>query len=908
MGENMRILSCLAGLIVLALLGLAAPVLSADTDTETKAETEARQAGYVTDYLRIIARPGEGRAAMTVLTKRSVLNALDPKAPGGVDADRLAAVSYDPMGLGVFNAGELYFYLGNPIWLKKSMGDAGDWYEGELLAARLVWLSGDVKLAEQKILELVRQRTEWGWEDKHFASALADAWLLADRAGRKDEAQGYLDRALAAKDGSSDLMEQNFASLGDTSKASISDIGTVEEFRSFAVKQSEYVFGATRQKVIEQANFEAKLANPETASKFIDAAIDRITKGLLSGGADDPSEQDRVDVRHVLRRLPMWRRLGYMIRDLVAPDTLAVYQRDAAGTITFDTAALATVSYSNEPVPGFIGRRLAYQLPILSVIGTQNERFAARILLARLAWSQGRTKRALDLITGILADAATAGIADVRLGSVLTDAWALAQGLGDDRAAAFLERAKTCVVAANCRGDLAQTKFDTYRSVDLRAGVDSFNLGHMAQIGEAYSQLYGVNKADLLAALHGSAAVDAEDIRPIDAAREAQLALAYMAKSFTQTQNAQSMASDAADNLGILMRAGLYFPAAQWAQKFETTLGRENLDEKFLWVWARILFHLNDPKAEEIYQLAADIFVLHGTSRGNYPTLLLDLMDTPYLYIIDQVVTARPDAIYALARLRYRQGRAAQSAAILHQSRLDHVKSIAVDVLGPVFSAVLDRHRAMGGVDGIAKAQANLDGLAEGRVPNPEHPALMQYYFVAGKAVQEAFYLEAAGQKQAAADLRAHIPAVEWVKPPKQPFVSGKGVRVGIFETESYSNISDIVDFRDYGNYEGAAYIMRYYASNVAYAESVGSYTDAQTLWQMAFTFARGTQQDIAFDLMSRAAKIASNLSFENATGPDGGSLQLLERDRWRYLLFIDIAWAAVTGKTPEEMLVVSRY
>ena len=88
-------------------------------------------------------------------------------------------------------------------------------------------------------------------------------------------------------------------------------------------------------------------------------------------------------------------------------------------------------------------------------------------------------------------------------------------------------------------------------------------------------------------------------------------------------------------------------------------------------------------------------------------------------------------------------------------------------------------------------------------------------------------------------------------------------------------------------------------------AQDNRAYVDAQTLWQMAFTFARAGDSEIAFDLMNRAARIAANLSYE---GAGEGTLQLLERDRWRYLLFIDIAWSAATGQTPEEMTVVSRY
>jgi len=58
---------------------------------------------------------------------------------------------------------------------------------------------------------------------------------------------------------------------------------------------------------------------------------------------------------------------------------------------------------------------------------------------------------------------------------------------------------------------------------------------------------------------------------------------------------------------------------------------------------------------------------------------------------------------------------------------------------------------------------------------------------------------------------------------------------------------------------------------------------------------------------MKEAASIAARLSFADANDTDGGSLQLLRRDKFRYLLFVDIAWAAASGLPPDSMTGSSR-
>ena len=125
----------------------------------------------------------------------------------------------------------------------------------------------------------------------------------------------------------------------------------------------------------------------------------------------------------------------------------------------------------------------------------------------------------------------------------------------------------------------------------------------------------------------------------------------------------------------------------------------------------------------------------------------------------------------------------------------------------------------------------------------------------------------------------------------------------------SSSRMSDekIFSLRDYGNYEGAAYLVSQIFDKIPERIASGTYRDAQRLWQYAFTLARVGEQSTAFEIMDAAARIAAELSFSDASGSGGGTLQLLARDKERYLLFIDIAWNALRGQTPQDMIVLSR-
>ncbi len=117
-----------------------------------------------------------------------------------------------------------------------------------------------------------------------------------------------------------------------------------------------------------------------------------------------------------------------------------------------------------------------------------------------------------------------------------------------------------------------------------------------------------------------------------------------------------------------------------------------------------------------------------------------------------------------------------------------------------------------------------------------------------------------------------------------------------------------MIELRDHGAFEAAACLAQGLAENAIAWAARGEYRDAQTLWQLAYTHARVGDTERAFALMQQAAGIAARRSFAAIESTSGGSLQLLKRDRWRYLLFLDIAWAARTGERPQSLSITSRY
>ena len=162
-------------------------------------------------------------------------------------------------------------------------------------------------------------------------------------------------------------------------------------------------------------------------------------------------------------------------------------------------------------------------------------------------------------------------------------------------------------------------------------------------------------------------------------------------------------------------------------------------------------------------------------------------------------------------------------------------------------------------------------------------------------ALQRAVYLDKAGRAIEATALRVQAPLIASGEPP------ARSIAGDLFRR---------INPRDVGAAEGAAQAVRAFIDRTGITEQMlhrGSYRDAQHLWQVAYTLVRGGEYEGSFRLMKEAASIAARLSFADANDTDGGSLQLLRRDKFRYLLFVDIAWAATSGLPPDSMTGSSR-
>jgi hypothetical protein len=296
--------------------------------------------------------------------------------------------------------------------------------------------------------------------------------------------------------------------------------------------------------------------------------------------------------------------------------------------------------------------------------------------------------------------------------------------------------------------------------------------------------------------------------------------------------------------------------------------------------------------------------------------LALDLLDTDYLDILDRLLSGEDGDAAVKARLRYRQGRPAEAADLLAARRRYLEIHGTNDHMAAFFAAQAETHLTNRQLDAYVTAnQLARDAESGVAVPANHHHVYAYYFDLKALSFQEAVYRQAARDLVQARRLKAlggDPPSfsARWAALGKGPEADA----IAAFDTRyfkrnsSYDLIRGVIEMRDTGNYEAAAQYIKNIRWVAVAAEANGEYIDAQTLWQMAFTFARVGEADIAFDLMDRAARIAARLSFDGAGGAGGGTLQLLERDRGRYLSFVDIAWAALSGQAPQDMLVVSRY
>lgn len=538
---------------------------------------------------------------------------------------------------------------------------------------------------------------------------------------------------------------------------------------------------------------------------------------------------------------------------------------------------------------GLFGGDLITALPLvadlLAATGEPSDLVVAELLRGRALFASdevthNETERYL---TSAVSRLEGLGVRDAAMVSVLADLWAaqtLAGGSAEGDPADTWQRIKACA-EQRCPSDVA---FGFFIWAQDLIGSQQYQRSILARQRQAASDFFKrVLSAPKRAVAELYYPVPAAQY-PMDYAQDALVYIRLIGGIPDISASDLSYAAGAA--METLVYAGKYADADRIGRDIEARVApdgdRTAVSGRF-WRWrARAAFWLDDRATQErVYDI-----LLARLQAGNFDgideELIFDLADTDLLDRMDRVIAMGYAGDYLTARTRFRQGRTQEAADIINKVRLRAEATKANDA-------------------------GNTD-QQELYAQNPDLVAL---------AWQEAAYAEAAGDLSTAERLRklggpASF-AKQWVPLGSDPardaadlerFREADG---GPF-SDSYDLIRDIIEFRDQGNYDGAARMLmdrRYVAVG---AVDRGQYVDAQALWQMSLTFLRAGETGLAFKLMDKAARIAARLSVQGAGGAGGGTLQLLERDRWRYLLFVDIAWAAATGATPDKLLVVSRY
>ena len=319
----------------------------------------------------------------------------------------------------------------------------------------------------------------------------------------------------------------------------------------------------------------------------------------------------------------------------------------------------------------------------------------------------------------------------------------------------------------------------------------------------------------------------------------------------------------------LLRKAGDYREAADRAHELvevRTSLGQTTQALEARHDEAMALDRLGDPEGRRrLEAVAPELVALYGRAGdvGELKDLARDLVASRLWREADAALAAldphadglwgsgqylRASALAGRARIAMREGRLADAKALLERA----------DAAAPKFP--------------------------------PDEPGVMQI----GLMVERAALAAAEGRAAAAGKLRAEAEAAVAHRSDEEPpsFVFGA-----------------MLTLRDLGGVDGAGAIAEIHGATID--EEVSDhpgYETAQNLWQVAYSLALAGRQEAAFKRMSRAAAIAVARSFDSVDDTDGGSLQLMRRDRWRYLLFVDIAWGAARGEAPSEMTVPSRY
>ncbi len=511
--------------------------------------------------------------------------------------------------------------------------------------------------------------------------------------------------------------------------------------------------------------------------------------------------------------------------------------------------------------------RIPVLLPVVLVLeaeGGLDDRLLARVIEARLIWAQSRDRGdgpmrvAADLLRRALTLAEGAGLTDRQIAGLLADLAGIEIELGNPGAAAqLLDRARPCAGFA-CAEDVTS-------AADIPAESPFYNLARADQddLARAFlnRHLPGDNAA--LAQYLAQRAYDLRETHPIEAAR-------YLDLAWLTGREARH----GLEAMDFALRANRFARLREIALEMESlglTTGltpREALHRQRLDL--RAAFRSGDAGASAAYDALADRAIAEFLDPARFPErydlpdeldrLLRDVMDTANLGAADRLSMAM---IEREARRYQWESLWGRRARLVHR-------------------------------DGQSLAAADIVKALREMI-DPELRSTRPF------ELQEAAYARAGGDETRAETLLAGHPEPDFTLPNQ-----GEPLPQGLWaETQPFR---EAIALRDDGHHEAAAWLLAEQLRYVPTIAAQGEYRSAQWLWQVAYTLAIGGEPGPAFAVMSRAAAIAARLSFADPTGEAGGSLQLLQRDNWRYLLFVDIAWAAATGRPTEALLVVSDY
>lgn len=544
-------------------------------------------------------------------------------------------------------------------------------------------------------------------------------------------------------------------------------------------------------------------------------------------------------------------------------DRLALAFRVLPGK--WDPARRSDFAFVPEPSPDAVA-----VLAALRVIAVEAEAVGDRRTAISATMLVGHVLRiheapgARDLLEVVIAEATKAGWRDGEMRTALHDLAVILTASGDARAAGLEKRAGAC--PRPCASDRPTQLYARGRKAEAAASSEA-----EVPIGERLAALK-IARPWLRDTLGASSPwyrmylaaheTEFEDERPFTALDLAREQLVHLVEPEARAAHLVSLSLS-------LRRAGDYREAAERAAEAATLwaqLGKADEARVAGWEETMARLRLGDTAARARLQAQApglSEMLIRQNDISNLRALAYDLIGSHLTAEADPVleaIVARSDGLWGSGQYLRGAALAGRARIAMRAGRFDAAE------------ALLDQAEA-----------------AAPKIDTPDHGVLR-----IGLLAERAALRAAQGRTDEAATLRAAAEAAT-----KTPV-----------ETEPASFvIGAMTELRDLGGIDGGGVIAEIATGMLDEDRSERpSYETAQTQWQIAYSLALAGKAEPAFAQMKSAAAIAVRHSFESVDDTDGGSLQLMRRDRWRYLLFVDIAWSAAKKRPPEEMTVPARY